>query len=294
LKAKRHKNSHEYLLLDKLASALHEWTAQFHDILAHQAGFAGLNELKRAQTVGLLTIEALDFTETKIKEADDRAAEMVMKRVIDAVEGTNSYPLFDDPVGMIVQAGILLGKLRPSEAAIKRGRQIGTAASLLRDLPHFDAATMDEVLDIRSELERPLVRFRSAIIRLAEGITPAPWDDEFSSDLEQVIQRDIRPVIADLEDAIQANSYMRALMTRVVSDPKKFFSPTAFAAPAGLSLVATGHAGLLQLLAAVAGFAPAAINALDVHYEVKRKREEIERNQMFFYYGARRSLADNA
>jgi hypothetical protein len=48
------------------------------------------------------------------------------------------------------------------------------------------------------------------------------------------------------------------------------------------------------LLAAVAGFAPAAINALDVHYEVKRKREEIERNQMLFYYGARRSLADNA
>jgi hypothetical protein len=269
-------------------------TAQLYDILSQQAGFAGLDELKRAQTIGLLAIEAIDFAETRIKEADDRAAEMMMKTVIDAVEGTNSYPLFDERIGTIVQAGILLGQLRPSEATIKRGKQIGTAASLLRDLPHFDTATVDEILDIRRELESPLVRFRSAIIRLSEGITSAQWDGDFPNDLEQVLIRDVRPLIADIEDAIQANSYMRALTARVANDPKKFFSPMGFAAPAGLSLVATGHAGLLQLLATVAGLAPAAISALDVHYEVRRKREEIERNQMFFYYGTKQRLADNA
>jgi hypothetical protein len=292
LRRKRHKNSQEYLLLAKLERDLGKWTGMLHDILSQQASFAGFAELKRAQDAGLLTIDTVEYLELRnLREADGKTAEMLLKRVTDAVEGTGSYPLFDDPMGMIVQAGVLFGELKPSEGAVRRGKQIGSAASLLQDLPHFDSATMDEILDIRRELEHPLVRFRSAIIRLTEGISSVPWDSDFPNDVDQLFHREIHPLIVDIEAAIRANSYMRALTSRVASDPKRFFSPMGFAVPAGLSIVATGHAGLFQLLAAIVGLAPAGVNALDIRSEIARKREEIERNQMFFYYDTKRRLS---
>ena len=39
--------------------------------------------------------------------------------------------------------------------------------------------TTDEILDIRKELEKPLVRFRSKLLAYDAEIQSMPWDEEF-------------------------------------------------------------------------------------------------------------------
>lgn len=102
-------------------------------------------------------------------------------------------------------------------------------------------------------------------------------------------QKEIRPLIIALEDEIRANSYLRALVTKFASDPKKFATYTL---PSGLSLLAAGHGLLSPLVAAVAVGVPVALGAIDTLMEVAHKREAIETNQMFFYYETRRMLGD--
>jgi hypothetical protein len=134
-----------------------------------------------------------------------------------------------------------------------------------------------------------LQRFRSAITRFSEGIASAQWEPDFRADLDETFQHEIRPLILGLEDEIRSNGYLRTLVAKFTSDPKKF---AAYSAPAGLSLLAAGHGWLSPLIVAVAAGVPVALGATDAWMDVIRKGEAIKNNQMFFYYETRRRLED--
>ena len=191
----------------------------------------------------MLTIERIEHVQAKnLSRLNAELAQIVIKRVTDAVEGAGTYPLFDDPTGLMIQLGILRGELKPSERGAHRSKQLGLASTVLRELPHFDLASMDEILDIRRELERPLLRFRAAITDMSEGILPAVWEPDFINEVDDVFQPKIRPLVLDLEEEIRSNSYMRALVSKFASDPAKL---AAVGVPPALSLLAAGSTGIL-------------------------------------------------
>jgi hypothetical protein len=86
--------------------------------------------------------------------------------IADAVADGATHPLFDEVSGDLLRTGVDAGMVSPSESAVARGRHSALASDLLQRLPLFEKATVQEILDIRRELEDPLVRFRSAVIAL--------------------------------------------------------------------------------------------------------------------------------
>ena len=144
------------------------------------------------------------------------SSEDLIKEYIDvmsqAVAQGKSYPLLDDLTGNLIRAAIAEGKLEVPDVAVKRGRNVGLMSDLFGRLPLFDQASVQEVLDIRRGLERPLVRFRSAVSTYSDTISSAQWDSAFPIEAEKVFLTEVQPAVLDIEDAIKTNRYLFELV----------------------------------------------------------------------------------
>jgi hypothetical protein len=249
--------------------------------MADDAGGAGLSRALESGLLELHVFHRADDSEGLLQE--------YLAVVGDAVSSGATYPLLDAPTGQLVGSTIADGTVVMSEGGTRRAKHVAFAAYLLQRLPDFDKASVDEIIDIRKELERPLIRFRAAVLRFSEMVRSAQWEKDFAPEAEEAFRREIEPAMLDIEEALRTNKYLAELVVKLSERPLTI--------PAGscLSLVVDELASLPdrwnqtwhQMLATGIGAAlGAGVVAYDAFRSWKREREAIERNQLFFYYGA--------
>jgi hypothetical protein len=244
---------------------------------------SGLNDIRNLVDLDLLEYHQLNY---RLRKEDmEKLAEEFFAFVSKAVADDSTYPLFDNLTGELIRESITEGQIVVSETRTNRAKQSKLAALILERLPVFDEATFDEILDIRKELEQPLVRFRAAMISFSEKIKSAPWDQDFSSDAEQVFRKEVEPAVLDIEDAIKSNNYLAALGRTIYDKPLTL--------PAGSALaVAMSHlSSLPHLYSEAIGISAALASVISaVTKDWKEKQLKAEQNQLFFYYRARKDL----
>lgn len=249
------------------------------DEIAKAAGAEGIN---RAKESGLLTLHSLGET----GNFDDIVTEF-LDVIAKSVSNGSTYPLFDEQTSGLVRAGIEEGKITVSGVGIDRSKHSRLAAHLFERLPLFDAASVDEILDIRKELERPLVRFQAAMMKFSDDIRSAAWDKDFDSEAQQVFYREIEPAVLDIEDAVKTNRFFAALVRKIADKP--------LALPAGSTLAAVMSqlSSLPDLVSQALGVSLAAAPLVyDASKEWKDKKLKSEQNHLFFYYRARKELSE--
>lgn len=200
------------------------------------------------------------------------------------ISGKSTYPLFDEESNSIISAGIKAGIIPVSDLGIARGKEVGLAADLFKRLPLFPRASVNEILDIRRELDGPLRQFRSAMLRFSGNIKNASWDEEFDQSAELVFRQEVAPAILNIEAEVKSNRFMMELTERLVP-----------VGAAGVSVLAVAMSNLpSSALAALAlGGATVASGTLVQAYRAYvKKRQEIEQNNLFFYYKASQLLLD--
>jgi hypothetical protein len=246
--------------------------------IAEQALKAGAQGLAEAHNTGLLELQPLksERSPDQIREYFDVMAA--------ALSDPSTHPLLDDLTAGLIRAGLREGVIKVSEAAVARGKSMGLAGALLSDLPLFDEASIDEIMDIRRELEHPLVGFRSGMVRFGEAIRSAAWDEDFPSDVDALYYRDVAPAVREIDEAVRSNSALRTFF-KVVNQP---------VAPVSGSVLgwAISQTSALPAAAAAALGAGVALGmATATAYTAwKAKRVEIEQNELFFYYGVGKKL----
>jgi hypothetical protein len=190
-----------------------------------------------------------------------------------------TYPLLDENVLNLIKANIKEGKLNIPDVDSEKIKQIGFVFDIFQRLPNFENATIDEILDIRKTLGKPLIRFRSAIIDMSDCIRYKPWDEGFYYDIEKLFYQRIEPAVLEIEEECKSNKYLTKLLNMVAKRPWEI--------PAG------GIGGaIISKLAEVSNISATAVGlaigagtvAYSALYEWKEKTKEIETNQMFFYY----------
>jgi len=100
-----------------------------------------------------------------------------------------------------------------------QSKQIAIVSDLISRLPLFEKASVDEIFDIRKELEKPLVNFRSEIVKISKEIESAPWNREFPSEVEQLFIEKCEPTILEIEDACKSNKLLLNLITNFAEKP---------------------------------------------------------------------------
>jgi hypothetical protein len=249
---------------------------------------AGLLEIHRFEIMETENIAASQLSGT-FNQSMEKIADEFTAVIMEAVSDRTTYPMFDDGPASIVRAGVEIGTISPTLTRMGQAKQSQLAADILRRLPLFDGASMNEILDIRRELESHTVRFRSGIIKYADRIRNASWDEEFIAETEEIFHRDIEPAVLDIEDAVKSNRSMLELTTR------KVVALPALGTSSLFSFFVSPLSSFSTLTKLVMGAAVGIGTAVyDAYRETQKQQIAMEQNQLFFYYRAGSLLQDGA
>lgn len=212
-----------------------------------------------------------------------------IKRLESAVNSNKTYPLFDDFTGNLVRIGLKEGHIATTDVQTGRAKHLGLAASLIERLPMFEEASVDELLDIREELQRPLVNFRRAVMEFSATVASAPWENDFAAEADNVFRGKVEPALLEIEDAMQSNTYLAEVGRRLVKEP---FMVAGTGSALSVALSQTQALGGVAASALGVG-ASTAVLLGDAWREYVEEKNKIETNQLFFYYRAGEQLQKN-
>lgn len=241
--------------------------------LANEAGIKGLND---ALASGLI-----DFCPFSKKE---HSVEQYVDAVSNALISKETYPLLDDATGELIELLIKEEKIAVLGTSEKRAKHVGLSSKLIEKLPLFDFASVDEILDIRKDLEIPLVRFRAAVIGYANMIENLPWKGDFSLEVEEIYLQHVEPAILDLENAYKSSKSLLNIFPKTLQ----------YKGIAATSVLGLAISQLNQFPKIVVPLSIAGALTLGTYEAVRERRQEIEKvenHQLFFYYKAASSLS---
>jgi len=284
ISTKKRPNKQELLLRAKFRPTFVKCWSELRETINDMLLKAGMGTLIDIAQSGALELHFFGLSgQTDNKAMIQEYFEVLTKAISDG----STYPLFDAQAGDLIRLGLQEGKITVSDAGITRGKQSGLAARLLERLPLFEEASVDEILDIRRELERPLVRFRGAIIKFSEDIKTASWDQDFPFDADQVFQRDVEATILDIEDAVKANNYLAALTRKFAEKSLTVASGSA------LAMLMSHLSAVPDVVSQALGVSAAsAVVAYDAYKDWEKKAQATEQNQLYFYYKAGQLLSN--
>jgi hypothetical protein len=269
--------------IDQINSAIKAGVLELHEFRNSEDDSSALNLM-----IGSAAAKsALNAKENGSKTDQDQSwiGEFV-EDISNSVSNDSTYPLLDNVTGNLVTAGFGSKIAKGPGFGIDRGKQTELARYLLERLPLFEKASIDEILGIRKELEKSLVRFRSAIIDFSDKIKSTPWGKDFPPEADKIYLRDVKPALLDIEDAIQSNKFLTTVLTKFMEKPAMLPETSVF------SLAISQFSSLPKELAAGLGVGIASASIIyDAYNEWARKNQAIEQNKLYFYYGAGKSLS---
>lgn len=310
---RKHPGRQELILRNRFERLLKEQWENVREVGQRLAREAGAASIARAVELGLLELHTFKGTDSEEEVANfiadcvvrasespllqthteemSKRDEYMIHEFVEGVCGTvsdgSTHPLFDEQTGLLVKEQLQEQTITLSESAVGRGKHTGLAGHLLARLPSFDQASIDEIIDIRRELDNPLTRFRGAIIKFSEQIRSASWDEDFASDAETVFHRDVKPAVLEIEEAVKSNRYLASLLRKLVDKP--FVLPVGSA----IVLILSNISSLPGEIAISIGAGVAAMTVVyDAFEEWKQKKQAIERNTMYFYYRAGKRISE--
>jgi hypothetical protein len=75
---------------------------------------------------------------------------------------------------------------------------------------------MDDALDLRGSLSRPLKRFRAAMARLSREFESRPIDDAF--ELEDAWRRDVDPALQEIREALAERGLLKVYFLNRIAE----------------------------------------------------------------------------
>jgi len=274
---KKKKNKQELLLMLRLKKEFQKLFVPFEEELKKIAITSGINELIPAIESGLLEVDI--YGKSKESVMDDFTSEFIAS-LGEALISRKTYPLFDDKTGKLINVGIKERLFKFSDSSSNKAKHVGFVSNIMQRLPTFDRAKVDEILDIRKSLEKPLIRFRSAIFRLSEEIAHPQWDENFYYDSEKLFYREIKPAVEEIEEESKSNKYLSKLLSQVVDNSLGIPATNSM-----LGMIIAKLRDFSEISAISFGIAAGAGTvAMRAMKEWKEKTKKIKRNQIYFYY----------
>lgn len=278
LKAKKRLAKNEIINIRKFEALVKKSRQKMYDTMQEQAESSGLGHLIEPYKAGILEIKMF-------QDVGDNLINEYFGEISDAVISGSTYPIFDDLTGNLINEAIKEGKIQPHDISITQARQVGLSTNLLQRLPLFDDAKMDEILDIRKELDQPLIKFRSAIIKFSREIQSASWDTDFPIEAEQVFIEHIKPTILEIEELCRANTFLKSFLPAFVDKPALPLTTSL------LGILLANATNLPEIVSTGLGIlGGTTVTGLRSYQTFKEKMKGIEGNHLYFYYRASKKL----
>lgn len=204
-----------------------------------------------------------------------------------------SFPLFDEASNHLMQSAVEARIINLDESEKQKIIHAGVSDNLIQKLPSFDSASVDEILDIRKELNDPLVRFRSKIQSYSESIQTMPWNNDFENECSLLYCQEVAPAILEIDELTKEGSFIKNLAGKVSFDGD-------FRRIAGELVMGIAAAGVIpsftqaisqDVAALTTGGLWVATKIAETYKEYRIKKREISKKDLYFYYRAGKMLS---
>ena len=271
---------------DNLKKAALALSKHVDDSMSKQVGAEQFSELKKLDTSGKLVVKEFetDFSDGKglLNEYS-----LFLKQSL-----KSSYPLFDADSNRLMAGAVEHKIINLSRMERRKIAHAGFSDNIVQRLPSFDQAPVDEILDIRKELDPSISRFRSKMISYSDSLQTMPWDKDFESECSMLYYQEVAPAITEIDELSKDNSFLKNLGGKLIMD--KDFMTTA-----GQLAISVAAGGVIQKFAETASATPAIITGgvwaaqklKSAYEEYAENKKEIQRKDLYFYYQAGKKLS---
>ena len=254
--------------------------------LINLMGVPQSKELRKLQESGKLRVSEFNRIPTDAEGIISDYFRMMKSAVED------SYPLFDEQSNNLMGAAVKTNIIKLSDIDKRKITHAGFSDNIVQRLPSFDQAPVDEILDIRKELNPSISRFRSKMISYSDTLQTMPWDKDFESECSILYYQEVAPAITEIDELSKDNSFLKNLGGKLIMD--KDFMTTA-----GQLAISVAAGGVIQKFAETASATPAIITGgvwaaqklKSAYEEYAENKKEIQRKDLYFYYQAGKKLS---
>ena len=270
----------------KIKSELKSYSKDISKLMFSFIGNENANDLDSLIRHGQVKIESFN---NSIADVDRCVLEYYNKL---KVALKSSYPLFDEQSNDLMKAALESNIINVSPTDKRKIMHAGLADNYIQRLPSFSEATVDELVDIKSELNQPLIRFRSKMLSYSDSLQSLPWDKDFEQECDLLYDKEIAPALLEIEECTKNNCFIKNL-------GKKFFTDEGFWKSTGGLVIGIAAGGVISSFNDVisteqgmlaTGGAFVATKIAGAYNEYREKKKEIQTKDMYFYYKAGKEL----
>jgi hypothetical protein len=266
------------------------WDGARNDVL----NLVGGHELLPALASGIVEVADLGIGAKEAVVAAVGRSSMAngdeISRWIDAIgsrlRGGRNRLLFDEEAGDLIQSMLNEGLITRDEAGLRLAGSAAAGAGLIARLPTFNAAPLDELIDLRTDLAPSLSQYRGAVSRFARGLS-GELGNPLEMELDELWEAEAVPALHQIESMLREHTLVRELAKQASADVRKFVGWT------GTFYFGIGAmTGLADAAAATLAATPSAAQlARDVFYSRRDGRLNAEQRDLFLLYEANHRLA---
>jgi hypothetical protein len=207
------------------------------------------------------------------------------------LQDPKSHLIFDDRVAMVVRSMVDEKLFQPHPLAVSHAGQAALGGGFAARLPTFSDAPIDELLDLRSDLDKQLSRYRRGIVKMADRLTYRAYDAEFEVEIDDLWRTEVKPALDEMTEGFAEHSLVRDI-ARVMSTDIKSIISASVGPSVMVGLDTLTHLG--ALISVIGGAAaPAATVATQIAQAHARRRTELgemEKCDLFYLYDLNRRL----
>lgn len=283
--SKRYK-SIPYVKKLEIQRQLRSFTMEVCEVMFSLVGEQHGNELQTLINKGQVEIEKFNHSLGDLDLCVKDYCDLLTKSI------QSSYPLFDTQSNDLMKAAVDSRIVNLSSIDKQKITHAGLTDNYIQKLPSFSEASMDELIDIKNELSKPLTRFRGKMLEYSESIQSMPWDTDFESECELLYNKEVVPALLEIEESTKDGSFIKNLGRKFLTDEGVWRSTGGLVVSiaAGGVISAFNNAISSDTAMLVTGGAYAATQIASAYEEYTANKREIERKDLYFYYKAGRLL----
>jgi hypothetical protein len=205
------------------------------------------------------------------------------------LQDPTKFVLLDSEIAGLARSMIDEGFAQPPRRALSNAGEAAIGTGFIARLPAFTKAPMDELLDLRQDLDDPLSRYRGKVALLRNAMQTGPFDQHREAEIDASWRTEVEPALRDIRHAMADHGLVREFLRALGGDLATFIRGTGPAA--ALGVVAANTMDLETALSAGvtlgAAVAPSVAQALVAR---QNERSAAQTHDLFYLYETNRRL----
>ncbi|MBA4505231.1 hypothetical protein [Corynebacterium sanguinis] len=177
---------------DSIASRMRR---QYEDSWRNYGG----DDIDRALDSGALTFSSSSlFLDETTSDLDSAYFTALLTRLL---QNPRSHLLLDDHIRLLAEELTQNGEASPSDVALTNSARAGVGSRFIEHLPVFPDASMENILEARSELTDLRGRYFRGVRHVQDKIASSPLEADFLPEVDVYWRDEVHPTVAEMAKA---------------------------------------------------------------------------------------------